>query len=315
MDTQLLARLQELILQGEKLVPEGGLEFSGYNAKKQNQYLLWRKNCLDSISKLGERSALLRGRITNEENGAYFYQSSAQNVLDVIREATDLVESGIPTIMAPSPPPKPAAQKVETQKVEMQKGETPKAETLKAETPKAEMPKAEMQKTETPKVEIPKAETPKAGMSKADPPKSDPPPETKPVPPPTEPQSVIVVSAESNPLLPQLLTFLKDIGVQATSFHRTQGSPSLLVEHVTKSSSAHSAFYLFSGDDTLNEMFELGLLVGRLGSEKIFCIHYQQTPFPASIPGIHDKEIVVKLEEISFSLIKELKAAGYTVSI
>jgi predicted nucleotide-binding protein len=89
----------------------------------------------------------------------------------------------------------------------------------------------------------------------------------------------------------------------------------MFVEHVIKSGSAHSAFYLFSGEDTLNEMFELGFLVGRLGSEKIFCIHPHQTPFPASIPGLHNKEIVVKLEEISLSLIKELKAAGYTVSI
>jgi hypothetical protein len=271
----------------------------------QNQYLLWRKNCLDSISKLAERGAQLRGRITNEENGAYFYQSSAQNVLDVIRETADLVESGIPTVMPPPPPPKPATPKVEKQKVEMQKTETPKAENQKPEIPKAETAKAEAPKTEAPKAETQKVETPK----------NDPPQESKPAPEPTSQQSVIVVSTESNPLLPQLLTFLKDIGVQAAPFHRTQGAPSMFVEHVIKSGSAHSAFYLFSGEDTLNEMFEIGFLVGRLGSEKIFCIHNHQTPFPASIPGLHYKEIVVKLEEISLSLIKELKAAGYTVSI
>ncbi|MCX6137012.1 MAG: hypothetical protein NTV54_05910 [Ignavibacteriales bacterium] len=289
MDSQLLARLQDLILQGEKLVPEGGLEFSGYNAKMQNQYLLWRKNCLDSVAKLGERGSLLRTRITNEENGAYFYQSSAQNVLDVVRETAELVESGVPTIQ---PPPKPP---------------TPKTEPTKQEPPKAETPRQEPEKIPVPKQGPAKSEAPMEQKIEIE-------QHTAP-PQPAQPQSVTVVSSEAHPLLSQLLSFLGDIGLQAVPFHRVQGSPSALVEHLKKSGSAPSAFYLFSGDDTLNEMFEIGHLVGKLGADKIFCIHFQQTPAPVSIPGMHDKEIVVKLEEISFSLIKELKAAGYTVSI
>ena len=59
MDTSLIAKLQELLHQGDKLVPEGGLEFSGYNAKMQSQYLLWRKNCLDTLSKCGEKGMAL----------------------------------------------------------------------------------------------------------------------------------------------------------------------------------------------------------------------------------------------------------------
>jgi hypothetical protein len=37
--------------------------------------------------------------------------------------------------------------------------------------------------------------------------------------------------------------------------------------------------------------------------------------FPGNIPGISVKRIVVKLEEAGFELMKELKAAGYTVNI
>ena len=78
MDASLAAKLQDLVHQGDKLVPEGGLEFSGYNAKMQSQYLLWRKNCLDALSKCGEKGAALRSQLTNDENGPYFYQTSAQ---------------------------------------------------------------------------------------------------------------------------------------------------------------------------------------------------------------------------------------------
>ncbi|HAP36874.1 MAG TPA: hypothetical protein DCQ28_13430, partial [Bacteroidetes bacterium] len=56
MDQQTVTKLQELIQQGEKLTPEGGHEFSGYNAKMQSQYLIWRKSCLDAIAKIGDKA-------------------------------------------------------------------------------------------------------------------------------------------------------------------------------------------------------------------------------------------------------------------
>ena len=82
--------MQDLIHQGDKLVPEGGLEFSGYNAKMQSQYLLWRKNCLDALSKCGEKGTALRSQLTNDENGAYFYQTSAQRVHDALERGVEI---------------------------------------------------------------------------------------------------------------------------------------------------------------------------------------------------------------------------------
>ncbi|MDD8018743.1 MAG: hypothetical protein PHP42_10255, partial [Bacteroidota bacterium] len=64
MDDHVVNRFQELIQQGEKLVPEGGLEFSGYNAKMQGNYLMWRKNCLDVLLKLGDKGTPFREKIT-----------------------------------------------------------------------------------------------------------------------------------------------------------------------------------------------------------------------------------------------------------
>jgi len=261
MDTSLASKLQDLIHQGDKLVPEGGLEFSGYNAKMQSQYLLWRKNCLDALSKCGEKGTALRSQLTNDENGAYFYQTSAQRVHDALKEALKSAEA------APAPPPP-------------------------ASTPSAK-----------PAIELERAKP-------AEPPKP-------PAPKPTSPlsNSALVVSAANNPLLSQLTSLLNELGIEASVYQRTGGGSDALLAHVEKQAMAHYAFYLIGADDIPSAMFELGYLVGKIGANKVCCIYQKDVAVPKNIPGVQRKEIIIKLEEISFSLVKELKAAGYSVSI
>ena len=261
MDPSLSARLHELILQGDKLVPEGGLEFSGYNAKMQSQYLLWRKNCLDALSKCGEKGTALRAQVANDENGTYFYQSSAQKVHDALKEALKAADAMPPA--APPPPPRPAKPVVEPEK----------------------------QKP----VEAP------------------PPVAAKPAHATTN--RVFVVSAANNPLLQQLTALLKELGIEASVYQRTGGGSDALLPHIEKQSDTHYAFYLIGPDDLPSVMFELGYLVGKIGANRVCCIYQKDVQVPKNIPGVQRKEIIVKLEEISFSLIKELKAAGYSVSI
>jgi len=262
MDTSPANRLQELIHQGDKLVPEGGLEFSGYNAKMQSQYLLCRKNCLDALSKCGEKGAALRARLANDENGAYFYQTSAQKVHDALKEASKFTEL-IPA--SPIAPVAPAALKPVTE---------------------PEIPKA----TESPKPLPP-----------------------KPVPPSAN--SALVVSAANNPLLAQLTSLLKELSIETSVYQRTGGGSDALLTYVEKQSTSHFAFYLIGAEDIPSAMFELGYLVGKIGANRVCCIYQKDTAVPKNTPGVQRKEIIVKLEEISFSLVKELKAAGYSVSI
>lgn len=262
MDKTIFVRLQELIQQGEKLVPEGGLEFSGYNAKMQSQYLLWRKNCLEVLSKCGEKGTALRVQLAGDENGTYFYQSSAQKVLDTLKEALKYAESA-----PPSPPPAASPKKAaETEKT--------KAEPTRTEV--AKQPPAQRAATSN---------------------------------------RVFVVSAANNPFLPQMTALLKELGIEASVYQRTGGGSEALIAHVEKQVDAHYAFYLFGADDVPSAMFELGYLVGKLGSNRVCFVYQKDVQVPKNIPGVQKKEIVVKLEEISFSLIKELKAAGYSVSI
>jgi hypothetical protein len=113
MDQQTLTKIQELIQQGEKLAPEGGHEFSGYNAKLQSQYLMWRKSCLDTVTKIGEKANLLREKITKDENGAYFYQNSAQLILDAVKQSLPLAEAELKknSTAVPKPATPPASPK------------------------------------------------------------------------------------------------------------------------------------------------------------------------------------------------------------
>lgn len=268
MDAALAPKIRELIQQGDKLVPEGGLEFSGYNAKMQSQYLLWRKNCLDALAKCGEKGAGIRAQIANDENGAYFYQSSAQKVNDALKDALKIAETSAPAHVEPAPVKAPAEPP------------SPKP-PLEAEKPKV--------------VEVPKTAPAKTT--------------------PTASNRVFIVSAANNPLLQQLVAFLKELGIEASVYQRTGGGSDALLTSFDKQPPTHFAFYLVPADDIPSAMYELGYLVGKIGPNRVCCIYPKDSQVPKNIPGVQKKEIVVKLEEISFSLIKELKAAGYSVSI
>ena len=112
----------------------------------------------------------------------------------------------------------------------------------------------------------------------------------------------------------QLTSLLKEMGIEGIMFQRGS-APDAIVGFLEQHPTVRFAFYLFNADDINSAMFELGYLIGKVGSGRVCCIHQKDDAPPKGIPGISYKEIVVKLEEISFSLIKDLKAAGYTVTI
>jgi predicted nucleotide-binding protein len=62
-------------------------------------------------------------------------------------------------------------------------------------------------------------------------------------------------------------------------------------------------------------MFELGHFVGKLGKGRVVVLHMSDVEVPKNIPGVLTKPIVVKLEEASLSIMKELKGAGYVISL
>lgn len=291
MDQQTVTKLQELIQQGEKLAPEGGHEFSGYNAKMQSQYLMWRKSCLDTIAKLGAPGNPFREKITKDENGAYFYQNSAQLILDTVKQAFSLAEGDLKkSAPAPAPPtPKPAAVAA------------PAPAPFAAPKPEPAAPRP-----------APAAPTPAPVVPK---PAPAPAPAPAPVAANTSSKTqVLVLSSSESEFQNQLTELLKEIGIEGIVFQRGTAADAI-VGFLEQYPTVKYAYYLYNPEDINSAMFELGYLIGKVGSNRVCCIHHKNETPPKGIPGISYKEIEVKLEEISFSLIKDMKAAGYTVTL
>jgi predicted nucleotide-binding protein len=125
---------------------------------------------------------------------------------------------------------------------------------------------------------------------------------------------VYVVGEEGDPLRVQVSDFLKDIGLEEISLNREKGKM-LALDGIEDRADIRFAFFIFNSADVAYAMFELGHFVGKIGKNHVCVLHMTDVDFPKSVPGVLIKPIVVKLEEASFSLIKELKNAGYQVSI
>lgn len=294
MDQLTVTKLQELTQQGEKLTPEGGHEFSGYNAKMQSQYLMWRKSCLDTIAKLGATANPLREKITKDENGAYFYQNSAQLILDTVKQALTLAEGEMkkstpapvaapapaPVVPKPAPAPPPAP--------------APKPEPV---APRPAAAPAPAPAPSAPKPAPAPAAAPVAQAGNA-----------------SSKTQVLVLSSSESEFQNHLTALLKEIGIEGIVFQRGTAADAI-VGFLEQYPTVKYAYYLYNPEDINSAMFELGYLIGKVGSNRVCCIHHKDETPPKGIPGISYKEVVVKLEEISFSLIKDLKAAGYTVTL
>lgn len=294
MDQQIVTKIQELIQQGEKLTPEGGHEFSGYNAKMQSQYLMWRKSCLDTIAKIGDKANPHREKITKDENGAYFYQSSAQLILEMVKQSLVLAEIEVrkntPAQPAPKtvvPVPSPKVEPIAPPAVKPNPAPQPAPAAVKQEAPKAAPVHVQVPAQHS----VPAVSTEQAISNK----------------------QVLVLSSSESELQNQLSNLLKEMGIDGIMFQRGS-APDAIVGFLEKYPTVKYAYYLYNPEDINSAMFELGYLIGKVGSNRVCCIHKKDDAPPKGVPGITYKEIVVKLEEISFSLIKDLKAAGYTVT-
>jgi predicted nucleotide-binding protein len=129
-----------------------------------------------------------------------------------------------------------------------------------------------------------------------------------------ESNKVYVVGDENDPLRQQLSMFLDEIGLKEITVNRQHGTM-LALDELEDRKDAKYAFFIFNSDDLSYAMFELGHFVGKLGKGRVCVLHMTDVNFPKNVPGVSIKPIVVKLEEASLSIIKELKAAGVKVAL
>jgi hypothetical protein len=278
MPEQLLNKYEELIAIGTKLAPIGGFEVSGYNARLQNKYLDWRKACLEVLESSGPIGFPYKQKILGDKNGGFFFQSSTQLIINCMRELFEKIKAS-PDLV------------------------------LTSDTPVMDLPAPVVQTaTETGGVRILK------------PPPKQQVPTTAPAPSPVHPQEaghtgkVYVVGEADDPLRVQLMQFLAEIGIEEIDIERQHGQM-LPLDTLQVDDGVKFAFFIINPDDLAYTMFELGHFVGKLGKNRVCVLHMSDVEFPKNVPGVLEKSIVIKLEEASFSLLKDLKASGYQISL
>ena len=105
-----------------------------------------------------------------------------------------------------------------------------------------------------------------------------------------------------------------EIGIEEVLIERKHGTM-ISFNAFQERADIQFAFFVLNEDDLAYAMFEIGHLVGKLGSGHVCILCKSEVNFPENIPGVSVKRIIIKLEEAGLELIKELKAAGYTINI
>ncbi len=279
MSETMLQRFESLVEEGARLTPLGGFDFSGYNARMQDKYLTWRKACLESLEIVGPIGTPYKSRITGDTNGGLFFQASAHLIYTSMRELFEKLKASPELASEPvkaTPAPQPAV-------VETQAQGTGATRTLRPPT-----------KTVSPTGTAPAQAAPASS--------------------PVAAKRVYVIGEINDPLRQQLAVFLEEVGVGEISIDRTHGEM-IALESITNEEGANFAFFVLNSEDLTYAMFELGHFVGNLGKNHVMVLHMTDVEAPKNIPGVVVKPIVVKLEEASRSIIRELRSAGYALSI
>ncbi len=284
MADNIVGKCEELVTQGQQLVPLGGFDFSGYNARLQNKYLEWRKACLEALEQAGPIGFPYKNKILGDANGGYFFQASAQLIVNQIKDLYEKLKTS-PDLATQAP----AAPPVEATPAQATTTVSSGGRVIKP-PPKPAAPAA------PPPGPAPPSPLPQAPTAAE------------------ETTKVYVVSEETDPLRQQLSMFLDDIGLKEIAINRQHGTM-LPLDELEDHKDAKFAFFIFNSDDLSYSMFELGHFVGKLGKGHVCVLHMMDVAFPKNVPGVSVKPIVVKLEEASLSILKELKANGVRITL
>ncbi|MES2580286.1 MAG: nucleotide-binding protein [Pseudomonadota bacterium] len=144
-------------------------------------------------------------------------------------------------------------------------------------------------------------------------------------------KKVFIVHGHDHALKIELEVFLSHIGLKPVVLHREVDGGQTIIEKFEANSDVSFAFILLTPDEisyTLdqasikdeqrkketrarpNVIFEFGYFVAKLGRHKVCALHKGDVAIPTDLSGFIYKKVDNNVEEIGFSLIKELKAAG-----
>jgi predicted nucleotide-binding protein len=147
---------------------------------------------------------------------------------------------------------------------------------------------------------------------------------------------VFVVHGHDDKAKTELEVFLSGIGLEPVVLHREADEGRTIIEKFEKHSDVGFAFILLTPDEIAytvdqakvpegsrktelrarpNVIFEFGFFVAKLTRSKVCCLIKGEVSRPSDLDGLIYKKITGDIESIGYGIIKELKAAGYSVSI
>lgn len=148
-------------------------------------------------------------------------------------------------------------------------------------------------------------------------------------------KKVFVVHGHDEVAKTSLEVFLHEIGLEPVVLHRQADEGMTVIEKFEKHSDVGYAFILLTPDETAyiaaesskpeaqrktelrarpNVIFEFGYFVGKLGRSRVCCLHTGNVTLPSDVSGMTYKKYENSIEEVAYSVMKDLKASGYEVA-
>lgn len=148
-------------------------------------------------------------------------------------------------------------------------------------------------------------------------------------------KKVFVVHGHDEIAKTNLEVFLHEIGLEPVVLHRQADEGLTIIEKFEKHSDVGYAFILLTPDEITyikadqdkkdderkkefrarpNVIFEFGYFVGKLGRSRVCCLYTGDVSLPSDVSGMIYKKFTNSIEEVAYSIIKDLKASGYAIA-
>lgn len=157
--------------------------------------------------------------------------------------------------------------------------------------------------------------------------------ESSPVLPRTK--KVFVVHGRDEIAKANLEIFLHEVGLEPVVLHRQADEGMTIIEKFEKHSDVGYAFILLTPDEVAylaieeskpdaerskelrsrpNVIFEFGYFVGKLGRSRVCCLYTGNVSLPSDVSGMIYKRYEKNIDEVAYSITKDLKASGYAIA-
>ena len=151
---------------------------------------------------------------------------------------------------------------------------------------------------------------------------------------PARSRKVFVVHGHDEVAKTNLEVFLHEIGLEPVVLHRQADEGLTIIEKFEKHSEVGYAFILLTPDEIAylksdevkpegqrrkeararpNVIFEFGYFVGKLGRSRVCCLYTGDVALPSDVSGMIYKKFGSSIDEVAYSIIKDLKASGYAI--